>query len=196
MRCHKFSPVVLLAGVVMMAFSQGCSPRIVYERYSVKDSEIGVELDHISGWAISESRGGNGAYSQVMFLEPVRQGKPLRATMVVTTYRSDKVDLKPASNEKFAEDLMAKRLKLDQAKFLGRSEAEFLGSKNIVADFSYRLPDNPESLDAKLIQVTERAIMFLKGDRYYVLRYVNTSVEFNVFEKAFWHCVRTLKFKT
>jgi hypothetical protein len=105
MRWYKYLFVIFLSGVGMMTWAQGCSSQPDYKKYSSKDSELNVEMDHSVGWDFNETRGAYGSYAQVIFLEPAKKDKPLRATMVFVTQRSAKVEFQPATLEGFVEDL-------------------------------------------------------------------------------------------
>ncbi len=182
----------LLAGVFMTA---GCAGGFNYERYSTKDSQIGIEIDYISGWVPLETRGSYGSYSELTFLEPVKKNKPLRSMMSVIVRSVDKIEPKPVTIEKFMEDIVGKRLKLKGAKLLGRSAMQLSGSNALVADFSYQLPANPESLDASYILMNEKLVVLSRGERCYTYRYVGTAEDFKVYLKAFLHCIDSQKFK-
>ena len=49
------------------------------------------------------------------------------------------------------------------------------------------------SADAKLIPVKERVFIFKRGYKHYLLRYENSLKEFDKYNSAFTHIVKTLK---
>ncbi len=179
----------------MMLNSFACAGNPEFKKYVSKDAELGVSMDYVADWTASEERGANGSYAQVVFLEPVKAGKPIRALMTVTVKGEAVTGLKPASLEAMEGDLLKKRLKLKDARTLSRFQWPLLGETAAGLEFSYGLPDNPERLDAKFVGVQERVVFFKRGGRFYILRYVNTSEAFKEFDKAFTRCVHTLQFK-
>ena len=187
--------VYLLIGVIYMFSYYGCSSGLKYERYSSKDSKINITLDYVSGWLYSEHRGSQGSYAQVLFYEPTRKNKDFKAGMVVTVKDSSKIEVNPLSVEAVADDLLAKRLKLKDAKVLLKSKIRFFKTDAINVELSYKTLDKLYSVNAELIPVRERIVIFKRGDKFYFLRYENTDDEFDKFSKAFNHIIKTLRFK-
>ena len=89
--------------------------------------------------------------------------------------------------------MIAKRMKLEDAEVLSRSKMRLLGSPAIDIALTYKKPDKLRSIDAKLIPFKERVVIFQKEDKFYTLRYMNPEEEFKKFDKAFYHCIKTLK---
>jgi hypothetical protein len=57
---------VLIAGMMSAA---GCSQNLKFEKYSSNDPDVGVTLEHLFGWKVSEQRGSFGSFSQIVFSE-------------------------------------------------------------------------------------------------------------------------------
>lgn len=192
---HNNGLVFLWMGaLVMMFIFSGCG-RVEYNQYSSKDKKLSITMDYPKGWDFDEEHGAYGAYVQVIFLEPVKLGKPLRGMMAVTVKDESKTGVKPPTLEMFGKDLLNKRLAFKDAKKLSESRMAFLGFNACVMEVSYSLPESPDRTDVKYVSLQERVIFFKRGSRFYVLRYVNEKKDFGSQEKAFMHCVNTLKFK-
>lgn len=166
-----------------------------YNQYSSKDTQLNIKMDYPKNWTFAEERGAYGSYAQVIFLEPVKKDKPLRGMMVVTIKDESKFDIKPLTLTMFGEDLLKKRLAFKDAQKISESYLKFLGFDAKVIELSYSMPDNPERMDAKDVPLLESIVCFKKGSQFYILRYVNEKQDFRRLEKAFTHCVNTLKFK-
>lgn len=165
-----------------------------YESYSSKDPELNITMDYILGWDYKEHRGSYGSYAQVIFIEPKKE-QGLKTHIVVTVKKSSKVKFKPLTIEAMWEDLLAKRLKLKDTKVLSKSNRKLLNTKAIDIELAYKTLDKLYRVDAELIPVKERIIIFEKGEKFYTLRYMNREEEFKKFERAFYHCIKTLRIK-
>lgn len=189
----KIILAILLIGVIVMINRYGSFSSLKYEKYSSKDSELNVTMDYVSGWRYSEHRGSYGSYAQVQFIEP--EDKDICASMVLTVRRSSKVKFKPLTVEAMADDLIARRMKLKDARALSRSKRRLLSSQAIDIELNYKTLDKLRSIDAKFVPIEERVILFKIGDKFYSLRYTNIEEEFKKFERAFYHCAKTLRLK-
>jgi hypothetical protein len=179
----------------MVSNSFGCAGKPEYVSYASKDPEINATMDYLAGWSVSHERGAGDSYAQVIFTEPTKVRKPIRAIIVLMVKKESKIDVHPATLEGLENDFLSKRLKLKNAKVLSRSRMPLFGMMASDLQFSYRMPENPESLVLKFISLQERIVFFKKGDCFYYVRYVNTDEEFKKFEKNFMHCVQSLQFK-
>lgn len=187
--------IFLVIGVIFMLGYYSWSGGLRYDRYSSKDPELNIKMDYISGWSYSESRGSYGSYAQVQFIEPRRKDKNLSASMVVTVKRSSKIKFQPQTIKGMEDNLLEKRLQFENAKVVSKSKTKLLGIEAIDIELAYKTLDKDDSIDAKLIPVRERIVIFKRGDRFYTLRYNNTEEEFKKFDRAFTHCIKTLRFK-
>lgn len=185
----------LVIGVILMFSYYSWSGGLKYEKYSSKDPELGITMDYISGWRYNEHRGSFDSYAHVLFYESERKGKDFKAGIAVTAEKSSKVKFKPLTIEAMADDLLNKTMKFEDAKVLSRSKIRLLKEDAIEIRLAYRTLDKIYSVDAKLIPVKERIVIFKSGDKFYTLRYENTEEEFSRFDKAFTHCIKTLRFK-
>ncbi len=192
---HNHGMIFLLIGAAVMMFNFfGCDiPG--YQHYSSKDTQLNITMDYPQGWSFAEERGVYGSYAQVVFLEPVKKGKPLRGMIVVTVKDESKFEIKPLTLTMFGEDLLKKRLVFKDAVKISENYLKFLGFDAKAVELSYSLPDNLKLVNVKYVPVLERIVFFKKGNQFYILRYVNESQDFRGKEKAFNHCVNTLKFK-
>jgi hypothetical protein len=175
--------------------SYGCSPNVKYSNYSSKDAELNISMDYISGWTYIESRGSYGSYAQVQFIGPEIKGKDFRASMIVTVKKESKVDFKPLIVEAMIDDIVTRRLKFKDAQVLSKSKIKLSGIDAVDIALTYKELDRLRSIDAKFVPRKERLVIFKKGDKFYILRYVHSEEDFAKFDKAFYHCVKTLKFK-
>jgi hypothetical protein len=179
-----------------MVGSFGCSKAVKYERYSSKDIEINMAMDYISGWLFSESRGAENSYAQVIFYEPQRKDKNIKAGIVVTVRDSSKLNLDPLSVDSFVDDLLSRRGKLKDMKLLSRSKSTVLGSEAVSVLLSYKTIDMLNNINAKLVPVKEKVVVFKNNNKFYTIRYQNMEKEFNVFNKAFSHILKTAELRT
>ncbi|HOU36846.1 MAG TPA: hypothetical protein PK562_06210, partial [Candidatus Omnitrophota bacterium] len=160
-----------------------------------KDPVLGVELQYVSGWKVSEQRGSGGSFMQAVFLEPRAKNDTSKgAAMVVTSESASKV--KAASLEAFVEDFVSRRMKFADAKIVSRTKARVGGLEASDILLTYRSVDKLYSVDSKPVSFTERALVVKKGVSFYTIRYENNSASFGRFEKAFEHMVRTVRFKS
>ena len=196
MKRNKLAICLWIGAMSMMLNFLGCSGGLKYKNYSCNDSELDVTMDYVAGWEAREERGAYGSYAQVLFVEPVKKGKSLRAMISLTTKNESKVEFKPADLDALEQDLLSKRLQLTGAKKQASSQVFLFGLKARILEVTYSLPDNPERLDAKMIPLRERIVFFKRQSRFYILRYVNEAKEFRRFEQAFMRCLRTFQFKT
>ena len=186
---------ILLIGVVSMFCFCGCQPIIQYEKYSSKDPQLNITMDYISDWRYVESRGSYNSYTQVQFIEPAKSDKKLLASITVTTKTTSQAGLASPTIEAMADDIKTKKLKLKDAQLLARGKINLLNTEGICMDFSYKQLDNLRTIDAKLIPSKERTIILKQGDKFYIIRYVNTEEEFNKYSAAFKHVIKSLQSK-
>ncbi|MCX5708023.1 MAG: hypothetical protein NTY14_03465 [Candidatus Omnitrophica bacterium] len=137
----NLAQIILAIGVISMVGSYGCSKVVKYERYSSKDIEINMAMDYISGWLFSETRGAEKSYAQVVFYEPQRKDKNIKAEIVVTVQDSSKLKLDSSSVESFVDDLLSRREKLKDMKLLARAKNVVAGSEAISVLLSYKTID-------------------------------------------------------
>ena len=185
--------VYAVIGGLFMIGCNGCASGLGYEKYVSKDPKLNISMDYISGWLYSEHRGTQDSYAQVLFYEPDRKDKDRKAGIAVTVRDMSKVEFDPLSVEAAADDLLKKRLKLKDAKILSKSKIEFLRTVAVDIKLTYKTLDKLYSTDAKFIPVKERIVIFNRGGTFYTVRYENTAEEFERFEKAFSHCIKTLE---
>ena len=174
-----------------MIMRYGSFDNVKYEEYSSKDPELNITMDYILGWRYSEHRGSYNSYAQVQFYG--LKEKDFAPSMVVTVEHSSKVKFKPLTVEGMADDLITKRMKLKDAKVLSRSKMKLLGSQAMDIALTYKMLDKLYATDPKFIPFKERVVIFRKQDKFYTLRYMNPEEEFKKFDKAFYHCIKTLK---
>jgi len=174
---------------------QGCSEPIRYEKYSSRDAEINLSMDYISGWLYSESRGSAGSYAQVIFYEPKREDKNLKAGIVVTV--QDEARVQPGSFDisAFADAFLERRGKFKDMEVLSRSQGKLFGEESITLELTYKSLDKLQSADAALVPVKEKIVVLHRGGKFYSFRYINTDREFNRFARAFSRILKTVEFK-
>ena len=193
---HVGKIIFLTLGAMCMLICSSCGKLgFKYEKYSSKDPDLGIAMDYLSGWHFAEQRGSYGSFNQVVFYDAGDKNKGYRGSMVVTVKNSSKIDLSSPTVEAAVEDLLGKRMKFKDAQVLSRTPMTFLNTKATNILISYKTLDNFESLDAKLIPIKERVIIFKKNDKFYIIRYENRIEQFDKFSKAFSHIIKTLKLK-
>lgn len=185
----------LLLGVICMINNYGYAEDFKYEEYSSKNPELNFTLDYILGGLHSEQAGSKNSFSQVVFYELSGRGQASGAAMVVTVEKSQNLEINPLTVDTRAEDILNRRLKFKDAQILSKDKKKILGLPALDIKLSYKTLDKLYSIDAKLIPVTERIIIFKRQDRFYTLRYENKAEEFDKFSLAFDHLVSSLKFK-
>lgn len=186
--------ILLIVGGIFMLNRYGSFNSLKYEKYSSKDQELNITMDYISGWSYKENRGPSGSYAQVLFIEP-KQEEGIKANIVLTVKSRSRVKFEPPTIETMAQDLTTKRLKLKDAKALSKSKMRLLNTEAKDIQLAYKTLDKLYSVDAKLIPARERIVIFKKDDKFYTLRYMNKEQEFKKFERAFSHCIKTLRIK-
>jgi hypothetical protein len=192
---RKTLGIFLLLGVMCMINTYGCAESFKYERYSGKDPEINLTLDYISGWLHSEQMGSKNSFCQVVFYEPQGKDQVSMAGMVVTVEKSQNLEINPLTLDARTEDILNRRLKFKDAQISSKDKKDILGLPAWDIKLSYKTLDKLYSLNAKLLPVMERIIIFKRKDKFYTLRYENKVEEFDKFNKAFDHLVTSLKFK-
>ncbi|HTY44635.1 MAG TPA: hypothetical protein VMD52_01420 [Patescibacteria group bacterium] len=184
--------VFLIIGMVGIA---GCCQNFKFERYVSKTPGLDITLDYISGWKVYEQQGSFDTFKQIVFSEPIRKDKALRASMVLTAEKGSKAAFNPKTIEAAYADLVNKRKSFKDMKVLSESRIKVLGAEALECRLSYGALDSPESLNAKLVPTDERVVVFKREDTFYFLRYENFSSEFDRYNKAFDHIIKTLKIK-
>lgn len=176
----------LVIGIICMIACFGCSGNLKYERFSNNDPDLNLEMEYLSGWFSRQQKGLD--YAQVIFSEPKRQDKIFKANIVVTVKETPAI-----TAEALANDLIQKRLKFKEAKLLSKSKKKILDSAAENLLLSYKTLEQLNKIDAQLIPVKERIVIFKKGTRCYIIRYQNTAEEFDKFNSAFYHSLKTLR---
>jgi len=174
--------------------SQEGAADVTFERYSNKDPECDVTLDRISEWRHSAARGAYEPYTQVVFYEPARPGKKIKAEIVLTIADSSKSNVTPTL-EGMKTDLLARRQELDDEKVLSESPGKLGDLDTVLVELSYKNVDSLNNLNASLVPMREKVLMFMRGGKFYYLRYMNTEDDFAQFDAAFSRIVQSLRFK-
>ena len=86
-------------------------------------------------------------------------------------------------------------MKYDSAKVLSKAEGKILGEDAFDIEFSSRSINSFDSIKAKIMPMKERAIIFKKGDKFYAIRYEDLAENFDKYDKAFDHIVKSVKFE-
>ncbi|MFA5118967.1 MAG: hypothetical protein WC695_09015 [Candidatus Omnitrophota bacterium] len=183
----------LLIGVMCMVNNYGCTGgSLRYEQYIGKNQELNIGIDYISQWLYRENKDLQKGYASVVFFEDSK-GENYKPKIAITAQDLSKIDVLETL-EALTDDLVKKRLKFKDAKLLSRSKADVMGLDAREILLSYKAMDKIYSVDAKLIPVKEKIIIFMKPGKAYSLRYENTEQGFDRFSKAFDHMVKTFKF--
>lgn len=187
--------IFFMIGAMIMISSSGCSPNFKYERYLAKDQRLDFTLEYVSGWLPFEQFGSHNSFAQVIFVYPKGEKKAFRASMAATLKDESKAQINPATVEAFADDLISKRLNLQDSKLIYRKDVTVSGEDAVEIEMAYKTLDRIEKLGARLIPVKERIVILKKSGKFYILRYENKAKEFESLNKAFSHIITTLSFK-
>lgn len=185
-----------IIGAIIMLNFLGCFGNLKYKAYSSRDPQINLNMDYPATWSFREDRGALNSYAQVVFFEKNKKNKTFMAAIVVTVQQIDKANLALPTLQGMKDDLINKRMHFKDCKVLSESKIKLLESDALDIALSYRTMDKLSGIDAKLIPVKERIIILQKDGRFYTIRYENTAEEFDQFDKAFYRCIKTLKFKS
>jgi len=191
----KKNYTLIIIGAITMFNLFGCSSNVKYEKYSSKDPEINIAMDYISGWLYSEHRGSYNSYAQVLFYETGNKDKAFKAGVSVNVRNESKIDTGLATIEAMADDLKSKRTKLNDFSLITNVNSNVAGEKAIAMEFTYKTLDKIYDVNAKLIPVKEKVVIFKKGGKFYTIRYENTKEDFDKLNKAFSHMIKSIKFK-
>ncbi|MFA5084880.1 MAG: hypothetical protein WC482_00770 [Candidatus Omnitrophota bacterium] len=173
----------------------GCAGGFKYEKYSGKSPGLDFTIDYISGWEHYEQIGSFNSFVQVGFYEPVVKDKSLRAMIVLTVEDSSKVNFLPKTIDGMLNDLVRRRMLFNSTRILSKTRKNICGEKAIDIEFSYRALADFESIKAKLVPMTERVVIFKRGEKFYTLRYADLADSFDKYSKAFTHIIKSMKFK-
>ena len=194
----KYIIIVLLlivTGVGVMAALNTNRNNLKYDRFISKDKELNIAMDYVAGWRFVESRGSYGTYAEVQFIEPKRKDKEFTAMMTVRTKDDAKADFTPATTEGMAQQYEKARMKFKDAQLLSRKQEKLHNETAVVLELSYMALDKFDMLDAKPVRVKERMVFFKKGKKFYYANYLNTIDDFTRYDKAFYHCIKSMQFK-
>ena len=192
---RSFKIFCLMAGASYMFNFLGCAGGFKYEKYSGKSPALDFTIDYIAGWEYHEQVGSFNSFVQVGFYEPVIKDKSLRAMIVVTVEDSSKVNFSPKTLDGMMSDLVRRRMLFNSTRILSKTRKDIRGEEAIDVEFSYRALANFESIKAKLVPMTERVVIFKRGDKFYTLRYADLAESFDKYSKAFTHIMKSIRFK-
>lgn len=154
-----------------------------------------LSMDYISGWAHDVQYGSHGSFVQVVFIEPKAKDKTYVGLMVVTAKDKSSVKLNPPTIEGIKDDLVKKRFYFKEPKLLSTSKTKYLGQEAVEVELSYVALDNFNRRNAQFIPIKERVIIFGRNDKFYIIRYENLADDFNKYNNAFTHIVKSIKLK-
>lgn len=197
---RRFILCLILTGVIGMTAGFGCANRVKFVRFSSSDPMLGVEMDYVKGWVYQEHKDQNSGYAGVVFFED-KPGDVPKAIIGLTAMESGRLNERMAAQqslnlEAFADDLVSKRMKFKEAKVLSRGKTKVASEEAIVLELSYLTLDKLYSLDAKLIPVKEKVILFRAQEKFYILRYENGITDYPRYERAFAHISSSLRLKS
>jgi len=182
--------ISLAIGAFIMLNIFGCSG-VKFNKYISKDSQINLSMDYISGWQYNETRGSLNSYAQVMFFQFKKGQKSSRAIMELTVKDASRMQPAALSLDAAAGDLLEKRMKFKDAKLLSKSTMRLLNTDAIAMELSYLTLENLLNVKSKLISIKEKIIIFQLKNNFYFLRYENSGKEFDKYNSAFMHMVKT-----
>jgi hypothetical protein len=83
----------------------------------------------------------------------------------------------------------------NSTRILSKTRDNICGEEAVDITFSYRALADFENIKAKLVPMTERVVMFRRGEKFYTLRYADLSESFDKYSKAFNHIIKSVRFK-
>ncbi len=181
----------LTIGVIIMLNLFGCSG-IKFDKYTSRDNRLNLSMDYIAGWQYRETRGSSDSYAQIMFYQFKKGKKSSRAIMEITVKDSTKMQLVSPTLDAAIDELLARRMKFKDAQVLSKTTTNLLNTHAVVIELSYLTLEDFLNVNSKLISVKEKIIIFKLNNNFYFLRYDNSSEEFNKYNAAFMHMVKTL----
>jgi len=185
--------IIILGAILMISFS-GCSGKMKYERYAATDPKLNLSMDYISGWTHKVQYGSLDSFVQVVFYAPGRKNNTFEGMMVVTVRDSSKAGFSPRTIDGMLSDLIRKYMKYDSAKVVSKTRKDILGEDAFTIEFSFRSLNSFDSKKAKIVPMKERIVIFQKDDKFYTIRYEILAENFDKYEKAFAHIVKSIKF--
>ena len=184
---------IIALGAILMIFFSGCSGGMKYEKYSAVDPKLNLSMEYIKGWTCTVQYGSLDSFVQAVFCEPGKDGI-FAGIMAVTVKDSSKAGFSPKTIDGMLEDLIRRHMKYNSAKVVSKTRRNILGEDAFDVKFSYRSLNSFESAKAKIVPMKERVIIFKKDDKFYSIRYETLAENFNKYEKAFDHIVKSIKF--
>jgi hypothetical protein len=168
------------------AAASGCGGGMRYEKFTAKDPDLGISVDHIAGWLVLETKGSKKSYSDVNFTTPANA----RALMSVTSLPLKKGSETPPA---YADELLSKRKRLPHFNLDSRKDLQVAGKPGIELTMSYDKPADIYSTKDELIAVREKLAIFSDGTKLYVVKYTNINSDFASYDKGYEHMLSTLK---
>jgi hypothetical protein len=187
--------ILPLIGVLAVCGLYGYFSGFKYSVYSSKDPELSITMDYLSGWLYAEDRGAGDSFAQVVFYQPGKKKQYPGPLVALTVEKSSKVKFQPSTLNAMADDLLQKVFKFQDSRVISKSKTRQFGLESYDIELTYKALDKLSNIDAKLVPVRERMVIFERNSKFYLLRYKNNEQEFAKFNKAFSHMVKTLRFK-
>ncbi|MFC1631758.1 hypothetical protein ACFL2I_04300 [Candidatus Omnitrophota bacterium] len=179
--------IAIIIGVIVML--NRLDDGIKYETYSSRNKNLNIVIDYISGW---ESRERGGEQGLVIFIEPKQDQADFSANISVMA----QAQTEPLSIGAEAEKVLNKRLKLKDARVIAQTKRKLLAQQAVDLELAHKGLNQLYSTEAKLIPMKERIIVLQKYGKLFTIRYMNREEEFSKYDKAFYHCLKTLRPKT
>lgn len=188
---RKTNLFLAIWGAVAVLILSGCGGgEFKYAKYINRSPEIGISVDYLDGWKSSEYKEANKKYPTVSFL-PLKEKGPLY--ILVDIMKTENLGISPVTLDAVAKDTIAKRSKFPEAKLLSKEKIRLLGTEGKDIQMSFEMTENLHTLNSKSIATKARMIVLRKNDAFYVLKLIARQEDFEKYNRAFNHIIRTFR---
>ncbi len=188
------TPKFLICCVVFLGgLMAGCSPKMRYELYRAKDPELNIALEYPAGWIVQEHRDMKAGYTNVIFIDndPAKKFRPM---IVVMAKKASSLKDPSMTPRAFGGVIVRTRMKMAPAKILEERKIMITGIPATQTVVAYQARERLHAAGDQAIAAKETMAVFKKDDVLYVLRFDASQKDHALYEKAFRHAVRTLRF--
>ncbi len=180
--------VFFLGGVMA-----GCSPKMRYELYRAEDPELNIALEYPAGWLVQEHKDEKAGYTNVLFIDndTTKKFRPMIVVMVKKISSLKDPSMTPRA---FGGAIVRTRMKMAPAKILEERKITIAGIPAVQTAVTYQAMERLHAAGDQTVPAKETMAVFKKDDVFYVLRFDAGLKDHALYEKAFRHAVRTLRF--
>lgn len=171
----------------------GCSPKMRYELYSAKDPELNIALEYPAGWIVQEHKDVKAGYTNVVFIDndPAKKFRPM---IVVMAKKVSSLKDPSMTALAFGGSIVRTRLRMVPARVLAERKITIAGIPASETVVTYQARERLHASGSPTIPAKETMAVFKKNDVLYVLRFDAGLKDHALYERAFRHAFRTLRF--